>query len=632
VASVQPASALEALWRENLSPEALAAAGGGDPNKAPKRLVGVLGEATPVHTNVVTRIAFSPDGRWLASGSHDTTVMLWDTATGQARRTLRGHSRLVNAVAFSKDSRTVISGSFDGTLKLWDVDRDAPPQTVKTDLGEVWSMTTSPDGRFLAAGNNTGVIKLWQWGEWDHPVRLLQAAGQVMSLAFSVDGELLAAGTGEARKDLVPVRVYRTADGSLLHTLPAHPRMVAAVAISGDGKWLASIGMDDKPRLWALPSGKAMPLPKDNGNRGFSVAFSPDSTMLAVEGRNNFVVLDVPSGHMRFGRPFPPTWGLWCAFWGLAFSPDGKYVATGDDWGSVVLNDTSTWQVRTDIQARGHRDAITGLAVSPDGRFVLTAGHDHTLRRWDLDRPRENHVLLAETSYAGRPFFSPDGKSIAVSNAFAHPAVLDATGKYRYILPQWGDGLAYSPDSSTLAWSCYDKQIRLWDVASNKEVFRFAGTASNLAYSPDGKHLAVADGSKAVKIMNVDTGVEVPGWNEAAGVMNVAFSHDGKLLACGLVDGSISLWDFVQKTKVRSWRGHSRRPDCMKFLPDSKTLVSSAADATVRLRSTESNRAREVIALGTPDHPLVFDLDPSGTYLFVAGHSPAIFVLRLPPG
>jgi WD40 repeat protein len=629
--SGSPAAALDAMRREDLSPEALVAAGGGDPNKAPKGLVGILGEAAPVHTAAVARLAFSPDGRWLASASHDTTVMLWDTITGQARRVLRGHSRLVNAVAFSRDSRTVISGSFDGTLKLWDVDRDTPPQTVKTDFGEVWSMTTSRDGRFIAAGNHAGIIKLWKWGAWGAPVHLLKAAGLVHSLAFSSDGELLAVGTGEARQDLVPVRVFRTADGKLFHTLPAHPRGVTTVDISRDGKWLASIGADDKPKPWELPSGKAMELPKDNGNRGFSIAFSPDSTMLAVEGRGGFVVLDVPSGIMKYVRPFPTTWCTWCNFFGLVFSPDGKLLATGDDWGSVEMYDTSTWQLHNGVPTRGHRDAITGLAVSPDGRFVLTAGHDHALRRWDLDRPRESHVLFPSVSYACRPFISPDGKSMAVSNTFAHPAVFDATSKYRYALPQWGDGLAYSPDSTTLAWSCYDKHIRLWDVANNKEMFRFPGAAKNLAYSPDGKYLAAATESKTVKIWNMDTGVEVPAWDDAAGVMNVAFSPDGKVLVCGLVDGTISLWDFAKKTKLRTWLGHSRRPDCMKFLPDSKALVSSAADGTVRLWNTESNRAREVISLGPPDHPLVCDLSPSGKYLFVEGHSPAIFVLRLPP-
>jgi serine/threonine protein kinase len=378
--TIRPSPILEAMRRETIPLEALTAAGGGDPEKAPKSLVGVLGEATPIHYGLVNRLAFSPDGRWLATASHDTTVGLWEVATGQMRRIFRGHSRAVKAVAFSKDSRTVVSGSADGTLKLWSVDQSGEPETVKTDF-EVLSMSTSPDGRFVGVGSTSGVVKLWKWGEWGRATTIASIPGLVNTVVVSADGDYLAAGWDERKREPSAIRVYRTADGHLQHTLTGHARGVATVAISRDGKWLASMGFDEKVNMWELASGKPVEL-KDT----------------------------------KFGGP------------------------------------------------------------------------------------------------------------------------------------------------------------------------------------------------------------------------SVAFSPDGKLLACGLGDGTITLWNFAKKTKLRIWGGHSRRPNSMKFTPDSKTLVSSADDGTVRLWSIESNRPRGVISLGPKDHLLACDLDPSGKYVFVVGYSPAIFVLRLPPG
>jgi WD40 repeat protein/serine/threonine protein kinase len=626
-----PVPALEAMRRENLSPEALAAAGGGDPAKAPKSLVGVLGEPAPVHTAPVVRLAFSPDGHYLASCSHDGTVILWDPMTGRGQRRFQGHTKIVNAVAF-KDNRTLISGGLDGTLKLWAVDKDEAVETVKSDIGEVNSASVSPDGSFVAAGSTAGVVKLWKWGQWDRPTTLASYPGRVNTLAFAQDGALVAAGWNEQRPEPSSIRVYKTADGHLAHTLTAHAGGVNTVSISRDGKWLASNGADYTVRMWELSTGKPVAL-KDTKFDGPSVAFHPDGTMLAAETQGaEFQVLDLPSGTRK---ERPPSGMAWLPSWGLAFSPDGKLLATGDDVGSVNIYDTATWRVRKEIQQRGHRDLITGVSVSPDGRTILTGGHDHTIRCWDLERPRDNQILESAASSAHcSPVSSPDGKSFVVLNTFAESVVYDATGKRLFPLQLGGvHACAYSTDGKTLAVACYDGMIRLLDVADKKEVFKLTG-GGHLAYRPDGKYLAVANDTRTVKVWNVDSGTEqkpLEDAADAAGVWNVAFSPNGKLLACGLQDGSITLWDFVTRAKLRTWRGHSRRADCMKFTPDSRALVSSAGDGTVRLWSTEANRAREVISIGPPDHPLACDLDPSGKYAFVVGHSPVIFVLRLPP-
>src|SRR5262249_43046542 len=125
-----PFDALESLRTDRIPPEVLAAVGDGDPARAPSGLVAVLGEAGPVHRGEVHNVAYSANGRWLASASFDKTLILWEVATGRARRVLRGHDGEVSAVAFSKDGKTLVSASYDGTLRFWPTEGDATPQTV----------------------------------------------------------------------------------------------------------------------------------------------------------------------------------------------------------------------------------------------------------------------------------------------------------------------------------------------------------------------------------------------------------------------------------------------------------------------------------------------------------------------
>ena len=135
VPAVHASPALEALRRDQIAPEALQRAGDGDPNRAPANLVGALGEFQPVQTKVVRSLAFSPDGRWLASASYDWTIFLRDVATGRVKRVLKGHTAWVTSVAFSRDGKTLVSASQDGAIKLWPVEKAEEPQTLQPDLG-----------------------------------------------------------------------------------------------------------------------------------------------------------------------------------------------------------------------------------------------------------------------------------------------------------------------------------------------------------------------------------------------------------------------------------------------------------------------------------------------------------------
>ena len=261
------------------------------------------------HHGLVRCVAFSLDGRLLATGGDDRTARLWDPATGEHRRTLPGHHGPVRGVAFSPDGRLLATASDDGTARLWDPATGEHRRTLPGHDSTVLGLAFSLDGRLLATASWDRTARLWDPATGEHRRTLTGHDGEVTGVAFSPDGRLLATAGGDGT-----ARLWDPATGEHRHTLTGHSGGVGAVAFSPDGRLLATAGGDGTARLWDAGHRRAPAHPPRPPQPGLERGVQPGRAA-ARHRRRGWDGAAVGPGHRRAPahppRPRQPGLGRW---------------------------------------------------------------------------------------------------------------------------------------------------------------------------------------------------------------------------------------------------------------------------------------------------------------------------------
>jgi WD40 repeat protein len=536
----------------------------------PHILQGIMGGRT-ASSRVV---AWSPDGEFLASGSEDNSVRLWEVATGNEIRRFQGHESSILSIAFSPDGRTLASAS--NSVRLWEVATGNEIRRFQEPESSFESVAFSPDGKSLASGSDDKSVRLWEVATGNEIRRFQGHENPISGVAFSPDGKALASGSGDNT-----VRLWEIATGNEIRRFQGHEGSVWSVAFSPDGKDLARSSSDNTVRLWEVATGNEIRRFQGHEDSVWSVAFSPDGKDLASASFDNSVRLwEVATGNEI--RRFK---GHESSFWSAAFSPDGRVLA------SSSLDDTvRLWEVATGTEIRrfqGHKYSVLSAAFSPDGRALSSTSEDNSVRLWEVATGNEIRRFQGHKNPVA---FSPDGNALASASEDNTVRLWEvATGNEIRRFRGHENPLlsvAFSPDGKDLA-SSSGNSVRLWKVANGNEIRRFRGheySVVSVAFSPDGKALASASRDDTVRLWEVATGNEIRRFQGHENpLLSVAFSPDGKALASSSEDHTVRLWEVATGNEIRRFQGHEHSGLSVAFSPDGKDLASTSSDNTVRL-------------------------------------------------
>jgi WD40 repeat protein/DNA-binding SARP family transcriptional activator/energy-coupling factor transporter ATP-binding protein EcfA2 len=532
-------------------------------------------------------LEFSPDGRYLLTGSDGDGLHLWDTTTGQEVRRFTDHQGPARG-RFSPDGRQIVSAGDDGMIRLWETESglETLSWAAHDDLAN--NATFSPDGRHILSVSDDQSAKLWD----------------------------VATGTLVQTYGLPPLEGRQNFAGGT-------DNWVFGPAFAPDGRTFLTGSADLLVREWEIDGGEVRRTYRhESGIQVQTVIYSPDGRLiLSVPLDNTAAIWEVESGERVQTLSLPPDVILIDA----AFSPDGRAILTGSTDSLVRLWDLESGElIRTYI---GHNDNVQWVAFSPDGRTIASAGEDGEVRLWDIQLETEPHILRGSAGRVSDLALAPDGRTLLTTEEEGeHVRVWDvASGEIRAQLPGHVAGtasLAFAPDGKKAVTAGWDNVVRIWDVESGTQLSRFQkqdGFITQIIFSPDSRLFLTGDSGGLVQLWDADTGEAIGSYaGHQAEIWSLELSPDGQMLLSGSWDGTARLWDLASGAELLALSEHDGAVTGALFMPNGDTILTTSDDQLARLWDRQNGELLRQFPLTAGQFSHVA-LSQDGRFLYLGG-------------
>jgi WD40 repeat protein/tRNA A-37 threonylcarbamoyl transferase component Bud32 len=612
-----------------------------------------IGRKIPLGDPQVAAVAWSPDGKLLATAAHyqegsgssvainePRLVKIWDAATGQALATLAGHRATVEALAWRPgDGARLATAGQDRTVRLWvrAGDKYKEEGLIHT-AGSPRALAWSPDGKWLATAEGDQGVRIWDV-PGGNPVRALTGhRGGVVSVAWvaTADGKQWLASCSVERAAASPsggagrensVKIWNPVTGDEVDTLSGLTPAVRIVTWHPDGKRLALVGDEGVVKVWDRTARRDVRRLKGHTADVLAVAWSPDGSLLATTSADKTARIWEPDS----GGEITAFKGHRDRVVAISWDPRGGRVATvGDD------RTIQVWRVDDVADPlvfnRGLLNPVAAIAWSPGGDLVATGSMDGGIRLWRAGTGARDQEIRAGKGGIHAVAFSPDGKRIASAGEDGAAHVCNvADGKEWKSFPRGGsrlNGIAWSPDGKRLATASL-KSIDVWEIDSGQHLLTLKGRWS-VAWSPDGTRLAGSGDENTVVVWDAADGRPLhvlTGHSSLVGA--VAWSPDGKKLASASNDSTARIWDAETGQSLWELKGHDDEVTALAWSPDGQRLATASDDKTVKVWDPVSGH--EALTLrGHLGGVSAVAWSPDGKRLAAAGLDPMVRVWSAP--
>ncbi|WP_437969798.1 NB-ARC domain-containing protein [Sorangium sp. So ce260] len=568
------------------------------------------------HTADVYDVAVTAEGRFIISASSDTTLKVWDLATGQAIRTLKGHTDGVSSVAVTLDGRFAVSASWDRTLKVWDLAAEQAICTLKGHSGRVTSVAVTANGQLAISASWDKTIKVWDI-----------AAGQVV------------------------------------HTLVGHRSNVTSITVTADGRFAVSASLDRTLIVWDVTTGEAIRTLTGHTPDITSVAVTADSRFAISASLNHtLTVWDIAAGQVS--RTLHGHTG---GVRDVAVTPNGRFAVSASEDKTIIVWDLASGQAVRTLQ--GHAAGVTGVTVTPDGGLAVSASEDRTIKIWNIASGEENRFHPRSGTYVSSVALTSDGRfAVSIRRAsirawdaeerfdgFRRPnqndscdvwdivaeQVIDTHEGYRRGLPE-----AVTADRRFAIYRPWKEETRktlnVWDLAARRVICTLAAHRPDvycLAVTADGRFAVSMSGwwrDQATTVWDLTTGRAIQSlqgspsdmvgvavtadcgfavtaskcgiqvWDLTTGQAirridrdRAALAANGRL-AVTTSKHDLEVWDLATGQTIRTLQGHISLVNGAAVTEDGRFAVSASDDRTIKVWDLATGKALSTRATEVP--------------------------------